>query len=60
MRFYKTPHKNGDIKIVKRFLWLPMSIGNETRWLETAVYEKKYLQGSRFKYSCWYLNRFIN
>jgi len=27
----------GDTKIVTKFMWLPISAGNETRWLETAT-----------------------
>lgn len=28
------PHRYGDERIVKKFLWLPKTIGNERRWLE--------------------------
>ena len=38
MRFDLTPkHNIGDIKIVTKFLLLPVTIGNERRWLEMAT-----------------------
>lgn len=29
-------------RIVKQFLWLPLTLNNETRWLEFAHIEQKY------------------
>jgi hypothetical protein len=31
-------------RIIKRFLFFPRTIGNETRWLEHAIIEQKYHQ----------------
>ena len=37
MRQDLTPKiKEGDERITNRFLWLPVRIGNERRWLEKA------------------------
>ena len=43
MRFYavKKPTE-GDIKTVTKFLWLPITLGNETRWLERATMQMQY------------------
>ena len=27
-----------EYQVITRFLWAPLTIGNETRWLETATY----------------------
>lgn len=32
----------GDRKTVRKFLWLPVTIGLETRWLEYATMEMEY------------------
>jgi hypothetical protein len=32
--------EKGKIETVRRFLWLPMRIGEEVRWLERSTYEK--------------------
>jgi hypothetical protein len=41
----------GDVRIVRRFLWWPMSLNGQTRWLERAtvrqVYERQ-VDGSEF------------
>jgi len=46
-----------------KFLWLPVTIDGETRWLETATIEYKVKQGENIycnnKY-CWTPWRFIN
>jgi hypothetical protein len=34
--------KKGDTKIKTKFLWFPLTINNEKRWLEKATYELKY------------------
>lgn len=43
MRFIKTPpsYKRGDERIITKFLWLPISIGDEIRWLEKATIKQK-------------------
>lgn len=38
MRFDLTPkHSIGEYYITTKFLWFPVTIGNERRWLETAT-----------------------
>lgn len=37
-------HREGDKKIVKKFLLLPLTIKYETRWLETATIEYCYIE----------------
>jgi len=34
--------KIGNIRFIRRFLFLPITIKNETRWLEFAVIEQKH------------------
>ncbi len=38
---HKTP-KCGDYRFIRGFLFLPKRIGNETRWLEFALWEEHY------------------
>lgn len=38
---YQHP-KIGDRRITKAFLFFPLKIGTESRWLETATYEEEY------------------
>ena len=37
-----TPTALGDQKTCKAFLWFPKLIGNETRWLEWAVWLEEF------------------
>lgn len=37
-------HRDGDKKIVKKFLLLPFTINYETRWLETVIIEYCYIE----------------
>jgi hypothetical protein len=43
MRFYEKPKVNivGNIRVVYKFLLLPIKIGLETRWLENARYVER-------------------
>ena len=34
--------KEGDTKVVKKFLWFPVCVGRECRWLETATVKYVY------------------
>lgn len=46
MRWKVTPpikHSVGQERSVTRFLWLPKTIGFETRWLETASWRESYI-----------------
>jgi hypothetical protein len=36
MRWRRTPPRAGDTRTRARFLWLPMTLDGETRWLERA------------------------
>jgi hypothetical protein len=48
MRIGPNPnHKYGDIRIRRRFLWLPVhaTYQDEIRWLEYATLKQKYLGG---------------
>ena len=44
---------HGDSRVVKRFLWWPVLLDRELRWLETAYIVQRY---SRVGY--WYNKRF--
>ena len=47
MRWKKKAHKSpkiGDKKSKLKFLWCPLCLNNECRWLEIAKIEYKYLQ----------------
>lgn len=51
--------KEGDVRIVKKFLFLPLSFDNETRWLEWAYLEQEYVCREFLIYE-WKNIRFIN
>jgi hypothetical protein len=40
MRFKKGPKLILKERFIKRFLWWPLKIENETRWLENAIYKE--------------------
>lgn len=42
MRWKRTVRKRGDREIITRFLFLPLEINNEFRWLERVSYEVEY------------------
>ena len=42
MRWKNKKHKAGDTEVITKFLWLPLSIKGETRWLENASYKVVY------------------
>ena len=45
MRFYKKAKPvRGTFRVKKRFLFLPKTIENETRWLEWGVWGEEYAQ----------------
>lgn len=54
--------QNGDLKYVKKFLWLPLIIGSDCRWLEFAFIKKKYHDQSDISpgYSFWENIEFAN
>ncbi len=56
----KVRPKDGDIKYVRRFLWFPLKLDGETRWLETTSIKLKWVSAygydgdySSWKYVCW-------
>lgn len=58
MRFINEYPNDGEEKVVVKFLWLPLKIQNETRWLEFAHIKKRAkLINNKFK---WYLISFEN
>jgi hypothetical protein len=69
MRFIHHDHHTpdvGDTRKVRRFLWLPVRIGNETRWLEMAtIREVAYMgtccapDGPTFQCLKWRENEFL-
>ncbi len=43
MRFIERPTpRAGSFRVIKKFLWWPLKIGEETRWLETASIKQEY------------------
>jgi len=45
MKFKHHPPVLGTKKIVKKFLWWPFSIANETHWLKTTTIQYEYVVG---------------
>jgi hypothetical protein len=52
--------EEGEVRIVKGFLWFPIKIGGVTRWLEYAEYQKRWVHfvdydgaGYEWKYEKW-------
>lgn len=43
--------KNGDIRIIKRFLLFPKTVNNVTIWLETAYIKQEYKSFNRLWYN---------
>lgn len=46
----KDNHKYGDTRIITKFLATPMTINGETRWLEHASIEQKYIKYYKTEY----------
>jgi hypothetical protein len=46
MRWFHTPTppepKPGQSRVITKFAWFPVRIGNETRWLETVHLHQEY------------------
>ena len=45
MRWLAT-YKNDDVRVIKRFLFIPCRLANEWRWLETAYIKETYYMGT--------------
>lgn len=48
---HKPQPRVGDKQYVTKFLWFPMRIGDETRWLEKAMYVREYRGFFKFKWA---------
>lgn len=44
--------KEGDKRIILKFLLLPLCIDNEYRWLEKVKIEQKYIRKEKIKLGC--------
>lgn len=44
MKFIKPTYKLGQTRIIKKFALFPITIGNETRWLERVWIEQKIIK----------------
>ena len=54
MKWQNSAHpKDGDTRVVTRFLFLPCRIENESRWLEIASVKQEYVWGW---YEGWWVN----
>lgn len=42
----KPKYVEGHKRTVTRFLWIPKTIGHETRWLETASWVEKFVDAT--------------
>lgn len=42
MRWNIKQHNYEDTRTIKKFLWFPILIDDELRWLETALIEQQY------------------
>jgi hypothetical protein len=54
MRFKRKPIK--DREVISKFLWFPLEIKDEIRWLERATFEREYqyfYEGGRWEYLWW-------
>lgn len=57
------PHKQVDSRIIRRFLFIPLKLGEETRWLEYANIEQVVALESGGDYEFylrWFDNRFVD
>ncbi len=54
MRFKRKPFKY--TRVVSKFLWFPLEINGEIRWLERATFKKRYnnyYDGGSWEYIEW-------
>lgn len=59
MRWFKNTPKEGDIRYVRKFLFLPLTISPETRWLEMVEIRQTYhKRRGRFDRSGWVNSNF--
>ena len=50
--------KLGDEREITRFLWLPLTIRHETRWLCCATWKERYYKGANC--ASWLPERWVN
>lgn len=43
----------GDLRMIKRFLWCPLRIGNQVRWFETAEIGQRYTFYHKWVNEAW-------
>jgi hypothetical protein len=43
---YKPAPSFGDTRVVREFLFLPLTLEGETRWLELASIQQEYVEGN--------------
>lgn len=61
MRWNTYQHlKFGTLKIVTGFLFLPKTIAGETRWLEKATWERKYVSSTLAGSAIWISTHWID
>ena len=71
MRFKFKPKEkptSNSVKTVNKFLWFPMTLGNELRWLERATIKYAYIMqhgvlagsGRGFTYYSWVPRFFVD
>jgi hypothetical protein len=58
MRFILKQFVSGDTKRVTRFLWWPVTINGETRWLERVTVE--YTYGCYKLWAGWIATQFVD
>ncbi len=46
-------YRFGDIRVVKKFLLFPRTIGNVTRWLEFAVIQERKIHNNMWEDMKW-------
>ena len=46
--------KPGQARTVRRFLWLPLTLQGETRWLERAEWVERRMQVHRYSAGKWW------
>lgn len=59
MRFYKNKSKVGDFRIITKFLFKPVTIQNETRWLERVDIVQILTDSNKWENICFFKMRII-
>jgi len=58
----RTYPKFGDKRTITKFAFLPIKIGNQTRWLQTVTLEQEYITGGAADiiYAEWENRKFVD